>query len=385
VAFAGKALLAVVGVALVLALAVLFFAWSGLYNVAASQPHWALTRWFLDFGLRRSVATHSAPITPPTLDDKDLVILGAGHFDGGCASCHGAPGGRSDPIVDRMLPEPPELNRAVSDWSAEQLFWIVKHGLKFTGMPAWVAQQRDDEVWSVVAFLRALPQMSEGQYRLFAIGDVEARPNDGAEIARNGMTMEALTRCVRCHRGDAQPRSALVPRLAGQSQAYVERALRDFAGGLRSSGIMEPIAVALDDAAIAALSAYYAGAPNLAPSAPPIESNADQIARGKQIATEGVPGSGVPACLVCHGDTRAPSFPKLDGQYAPYIVGQIELWKRGLRIKTGYGAIMGAIASRLTDEQARDVAAYFASVAARPAERPAPPSPPSPRRGRRAR
>ena len=257
-AFAGKALLAGVGVALVLALAVLFFAWSGLYNVAASQPHWALTRWFLDFGLRRSVATHSASITPPTLDDKNLVILGAGHFDAGCAPCHGAPGGHSDPIVDRMLPEPPELNRAASNWSTEQLFWIVKHGLKFTGMPAWVAQQRDDEVWAVVAFLRALPQMSASQYRLFAIGDPEARPNDGAEIARNGMTMEALTRCVRCHRGDAQPRSALVPRLAGQSQAYVERALRDFASGSRPSGIMEPIAVALDAAAITALSAYYA-------------------------------------------------------------------------------------------------------------------------------
>lgn len=380
-AFVGKSLLAGVGVALVLALAVLFFAWSGLYNVAASQPHWALTRWFLDFGLRRSVETHSASITPPTLDDKNLVILGAGHFDGGCAPCHGAPGGHSDPIVDRMLPAPPELNRAASNWSTEQLFWIVKHGLKFTGMPAWVAQQREDEVWAVVAFLRALPQMSASQYRLFAIGDVEARPNDGAEIARNGMTAEALTRCVRCHRGDAQPRSALVPRLAGQSQAYVERALRDFANGSRPSGIMEPIAVALDAAAITALSAYYAGAPNPAP----IARNADQIARGKEIATEGVAESGVPPCLVCHGGNRAPSFPKLDGQYAPYIVGQIELWKRGLRKRSGYGAIMGTIASRLTDAQARDVAAYFASVAAPTAERLERPIAPSRRGGPRAR
>jgi len=385
VAVARKALLAGVGGALVLALAVLFFAWSGLYNVAASRPHWALTRWFLDFGLRRSVATHSASITPPKLDDKNLVILGAGHFDAGCAPCHGAPGGHSDPIVDRMLPAPPELNRAASNWSTEQLFWIVKHGLKFTGMPAWVAQQRDDEVWAVVAFLRALPQMSASQYRLFAIGDPEPRPNDGAEIARNGMTMEALTRCVRCHRGDARPRSALVPRLAGQSQAYVERALRDFASGSRPSGIMEPIAVALDAAAITALSAYYAGAPNPAPSAPPIESNADQIARGKDIATQGVAETGVPPCLVCHGDARAPSFPKLDGQYAPYIVGQIDLWKRGLRTKSGYGAIMGTIASRLTDEQAQDVAAYFASVAAPPAEKLKPPIPPSRHGGRRAR
>jgi len=380
-----KALLAGVAAALVLAFTVLFFAWSGLYNVAASHPHWALTRWFLEFGLQRSVATHSAFITAPALDDKDRVILGAGHFDGGCAPCHGAPGGHSDPIVDRMLPAPPELNRAASDWSTEQLFWIVKHGLKFTGMPAWVAQERDDEVWSVVAFLRALPQMSVSQYRLFAIGDVETPRKDGAEIASNGVTMEALTRCARCHRGDAQPRSALVPRLAGQSQAYVERALRDFASGMRQSGIMTPIAVALDDAAIVALSEYYARAPTSAPSALPTGPNADQIARGRQIATEGVAESGVPPCLVCHGDNRAPSFPKLEGQYAPYIVGQIELWKRGLRKKSGYGAIMWTIASRLTDEQARDVAAYFASAAAKRAEAPERPTPPPRRGGRRAR
>lgn len=380
-----RALLAGVAAALVLAFTVLFFAWSGLYNVAASHPHWALTRWFLEFGLQRSVATHSALIAAPPLDDQNRVILGAGHFDGGCAPCHGAPGGHSDPIVDRMLPEPPELNRAASSWTTEQLFWIVKHGLKFTGMPAWVAQERDDEVWSVVAFLRALPQMSVSQYRLFAIGDVETPRKDGAEIASNGVTMEALTRCARCHRGDAQPRSALVPRLAGQSQAYVERALRDFASGMRQSGIMTPIAVALDNAAIVALSEYYARAPTSAPSAPPAGPNADQIARGRQIATEGVAESGVPPCLVCHGDNRAPSFPKLDGQYAPYIVGQIELWKRGLRKKSGYGAIMWTIASRLTDEQARDVAAYFASAAAKRAEAPERPTPPPFRGGRRVR
>lgn len=381
-----RALLAGVAAALVLAFTVLFFAWSGLYNVAASHPHWALTRWFLEFGLRRSVATHSALIAAPPLDDQNRVILGAGHFDGGCAPCHGAPGGHSDPIVDRMLPAPPELNRAASSWTTEQLFWIVKHGLKFTGMPAWVAQERDDEVWSVVAFLRVLPQMSVSQYRLFAIGDVETPRKEGAEIASNGVTMEALTRCARCHRGDAQPRSALVPRLAGQSQAYVERALRDFASGMRQSGIMTPIAVALDNAAIMALSEYYARAPTSSPSAPPAGPNADQIARGRQIATEGVADLGVPPCLVCHGDNRAPSFPKLDGQYAPYIVGQIELWKRGLRKKSGYGAIMWTIASRLTDEQARDVAAYFASAAAKRAEAPERPTPPPPRRGgRRAR
>ena len=55
-----------------------------------------------------------------------------------------------------MLPPPPELSKAAKEWKDEELFWIVKHGIKYTGMPSWVAAERDDEVWSVVAFLKRL-------------------------------------------------------------------------------------------------------------------------------------------------------------------------------------------------------------------------------------
>ena len=147
---------------------------------------------------------------------------------------------------------------------------------------------------------------------------------------------------------------------------------------------MEQIDVEREDAGIAAMREYYAGATNIAQRGRQIESNDDQIARGKEIATRGIAESGVPPCLVCHGGHRAPSFPKLDGQYAPYIVGQIEIWKRGLRKKSGYGAIMGTIASRLTDAQAQDVAAYFASVAGTTPEK-SDRTPPPRRGGPRAR
>ena len=64
-----------------------------------------------------------------------------------------------------MLPEPPYLGGVVESWKPEQLFWIVKHGLKYTGMPSWPALSRDDEVWSVVAFLQRLPGMKPETYR----------------------------------------------------------------------------------------------------------------------------------------------------------------------------------------------------------------------------
>ena len=112
----------------------------------------------------------------------------------------------------------------------EELFWIVKHGIKYAGMPGWVAQSRDDEVWTVVAALRRLPDMSREEYRRLAMGD--------AGGTSRGATGEGLlTVCARCH-GDDGAANGHVPRLAGQKQAYLEHALRSYASGERSSGIM---------------------------------------------------------------------------------------------------------------------------------------------------
>ena len=69
-----------------------------------------------------------------------------------------------------MTPPPPELTGRVSRYKAEELFSIVKHGIKFTGMPAWPVQQRDDEVWAVVAFLRRMPEVDAAEYRRLAYG-----------------------------------------------------------------------------------------------------------------------------------------------------------------------------------------------------------------------
>jgi hypothetical protein len=108
----------------------LLFAWSGIYNVAASEDHWPITRWFLAFGMRHSVELRSRGIVAPPLDHASLFHRGLGHYAGACAPCHGAPGEPQNPTALAMLPKPPYLPREGRDWSAAELFWIVKHGLK---------------------------------------------------------------------------------------------------------------------------------------------------------------------------------------------------------------------------------------------------------------
>jgi cytochrome c553 len=352
------------GAAIILfGLGAFLFAWSGIYNVAASEPHFAITHWLLDFAKRRSVETQSLLVSRPPLDDPDLARLGAGHYYSGCAPCHGAPGEPSNPIVQQMYPEPADLPLVAPSWTPEQLFWIAKHGLKFTGMPAWVAQNRDDEVWAVVAFLRVLPKIDVGEYRRLATGSAELPGRGMLELGPADSKAETLARCRRCHDDGLSPSpNNLVPKLGGQSQAYLEMSLRHYANGLRPSGIMQPMAADLDEGMLIELAKHYAQHPSVRIDASVHPAPPDRIARGKRIASSGVPDKGIPPCLACHAGKSAPTFPKLDGQHAAYVVGQLRLWRRGLRDRTVQGAIMAAIAPRLSDEQVEDVAAYFASV-----------------------
>lgn len=346
------------GVAFSILLAFLLFADSGLYDVAASRMHWKLTREFLSFGLRRAVATHSRDISAPKLEDMNLIVLGAGHYEDGCAPCHGAPGRPRNPIAERMLPNPPHLAAVVSSWSPEELFWIVKHGLKYTGMPAWAATARDDDVWSVVAFLRKLPETSPDRYRLLATGGT-GRSNQIIALGAANHKSDDLANCTRCH-GRSDLGSALVPRLAGQPQSYLEQSLHDFTSGLRQSGVMQPIAATLDTETLKAISSYFSKLEPSRAKAPMAEDGA--IGRGREIATRGVAETNVPACRICHSETASPNVPRLDGQYALYIEEQLRLWRKGLRRQSGNATAMRIIASRLSEAQAKDVAAYFENV-----------------------
>jgi len=220
----------------------------GLYDVAASNRHWAPVAWLIDVGVDRSVATHSRTVgSVPILADRDREILGARHFELQCAACHGSLSSTPERITRHMLPAPPDLARNVDRWSDRELFWIVQHGLKFTGMPAWTTQDRSDEVWSMVAFLRLLPRLDAMQYAALA----------GTTTALKDQP--AAARCAGCH-GDADhaPVSRLIPVIQGREEADLVRALRDYRSGDRPSGYMEPEAARLSDADILRLAAYYA-------------------------------------------------------------------------------------------------------------------------------
>lgn len=144
----------------------LVFVGGGFVPIAADEGHWPATRKLLQFAMHRSVATQSLGIRAPPLDDPALVRKGAGHYAGSCMPCHGGPGVERPVLPRAMLPEPPPLVRVMASrqWSRPQLFWIVKHGIKMTGMPAWGKTHDDEVLWSVVSFMQKLPELDAKGY-----------------------------------------------------------------------------------------------------------------------------------------------------------------------------------------------------------------------------
>jgi cytochrome c553 len=344
-----------------LALAVFLVAWSGVFNVAASRGHWAIVEWFLAFGMRNSVELRAMAVQSPPLDNPNLVTLGAAHFHSGCAFCHGTPGSPVSPIAQHMLPSPPDLKTSMRPWKDEELFWIVKHGLKYTGMPGWVALERADEIWALVAFLKQMPNIDPAEYRALALGSVQLPGQTGQQLATIESNRQAAGACARCHGAEnVEPSSALVPLLHGQPAEFLTKALEQYAEGSRRSGIMQPLAADLDANDRRRLSEYYA---RLAPPkrTPAIAGNSRRE-RGRQLATEGDAVNGIPACDACHAGTAVAIYPRLAGQSPAYMAGQLDLWRAGYNAATGGGAIMAPIASRLSPADIDAVTAYFSSL-----------------------
>jgi cytochrome c553 len=350
-----------------LILGALLVAWSGVSDIAASQGHYAFVERFLEFGMRNAVATHARGIEAPQLENPNLIRLGAGHFHRGCAFCHGAPGIPVNPIAKHMLPSPPDLAVSMRPWKERELFWIVKHGFKYTGMPGWVALERDDEIWAVVAFLKLLPTLDANGYRDLALGNIRVSEQSGSQLATAESNPEAVGACGRCHGGEGErPMSNLVPVLHGQPAGYLFSALKNYAEGKRRSGIMQPLAADLRDEDMRNLANYYARM--TLPAAKPKVADAALIESGRKLAVEGVPNVGVPPCLMCHGRDAPETYPRLAGQHAAFMAGQLRLWKMGIVPATELAAVMSPIVQQLSDRQIDAVTTYFAGQMPEPRE-----------------
>jgi mono/diheme cytochrome c family protein len=138
--------------------------YAGIYDVAADEPHSQPVFWLMQMVRDRSIAAHATDTVPIDLSEPNRIASGAAQYAEMCSICHLAPGMKRTEISWGLYPRAPELRRGGRLTPAEQ-FWVVKHGIKMTGMPSWGATHDDELLWDIVAFLRKMPELTADEYQ----------------------------------------------------------------------------------------------------------------------------------------------------------------------------------------------------------------------------
>lgn len=125
-----------------------------------------MTRWLIGRLTDNSIKHHAGEISEiSNLSDSSLVKTGFNHYNEMCVGCHGAPGIDRNEVAEGLYPRPPKLLKSAKEWKSTELFWIIKNGIKMTGMPGFGVSHPDDKIWAIVAFMEKLPDMSPAQYK----------------------------------------------------------------------------------------------------------------------------------------------------------------------------------------------------------------------------
>lgn len=144
---------------------------AGAIDMAADKPHSPAVYRLIEWAREQSIARRAADIIPPDdLSDAGRIRRGAGNYDAMCANCHLSPGSEDSEIRKGLYPTPPNLSKPAnaddSDRTDARRFWIIKHGVKASGMPAWSKGGMEDEaIWDLTAFLKIMPSLSPEEYR----------------------------------------------------------------------------------------------------------------------------------------------------------------------------------------------------------------------------
>jgi mono/diheme cytochrome c family protein len=160
-----KFLMLLLSVVIVGGLGAVAFVHFGVFNIAADDPHSKLVYWLAETVRDRSIAMRAKDIKIPNLDDAVMITSGGADYNEMCTGCHLQPGVTESEMSEGMYPQPPNLSKPI-DATPEEMFWVIKHGIKMSGMPAWGMTHDDARMWAMVAFIKQMPRLTPVQYQI---------------------------------------------------------------------------------------------------------------------------------------------------------------------------------------------------------------------------
>jgi mono/diheme cytochrome c family protein len=160
------------------------FTCSGLFDPAADAPHSRPVYWVMENLRHRGIESRMSGIQSPDLKDPTLIRAGAGNYDAMCTDCHLKPGTTDSEMHRGLYPQPPALATMARPTLPDHAFWIIKHGIKASGMPAWGRSMDDQTIWGMVAFLQQLPTLTPEDYHE-AVEQSEGHSHGAGEAVMN--------------------------------------------------------------------------------------------------------------------------------------------------------------------------------------------------------
>jgi mono/diheme cytochrome c family protein len=174
----------VVGILLTLLVPILFLA-TGDINVGADAKPGFIERTLAPWGRDRSVEKRATKEKNPYAVDPGAIAAGFDHYREDCVMCHGAPGVAGAELSKGLNPPAPSLAKGENDTPDGELFWVIKHGIRMTSMPAFGPTHTDEEIWKIVTFIRHLPDLTAQERD-------SLRPSTGEEAHHYGMETNVL-------------------------------------------------------------------------------------------------------------------------------------------------------------------------------------------------
>lgn len=163
--FLSGGLTALVGAFLVVILAGIWLIKMGLIPINADAAPSRFENNLFPMVLRASVARHSSEQLSVSAATDDDIMAGAEIYKGMCAQCHGQLSLRPSVLGASFYPPAPQLPLHGTSYTEAEVFWVVKHGIRNTAMPAHRNLLSDEDIRQVAAFVKRLDSAAPGEAR----------------------------------------------------------------------------------------------------------------------------------------------------------------------------------------------------------------------------